>query len=104
MKVPSLSFCLNISMIKSFLTFIDEDFNSVYDFIAEGIADGSPSKIKQPWSDYEHDDLIEFGKHYNKNIKPYAVLSQDWLNDSGKMPLGLAADDLENLMTEIKKV
>ena len=55
--------------------------------------------------------IISWGQKYKMTWKflqqfsdeCYAVLSQDWLNDSGKMPLGLSVDQLNDLMSAIKK-
>src|ERR1035437_276702 len=48
-------------------------------------------KFKMTW---------DFFQHYSD--ESYAVLSQDWLNDSNKMPLGLSEDQLKDLMKAIK--
>lgn len=67
--------------MKTFKEFLEEDFNSVYDLIAEEIDSGTPKKIKQPWDDFEHESLEEFGKYYNKNIRPHIDKTEEPFRD-----------------------
>lgn len=63
--------------MKSFKDFIEEDFNYVYDMIAEE----TDSKIKQPWDDYESKDLQTFGNYYNQNIRPHIDKAEEPFRD-----------------------